>query len=268
MYRKISVLVIPILFALVSLQAQNKELVVIHTNDTHSQIEPFTYKADTNVGGFLRRDAFIREARRQHPNLLLLDAGDYSQGTPYFNMFKGYTEVHLMNAMGYDAATLGNHEFDNGCAALAKRLKKAKYVTVCANYDFYNKNLSKVVKKYTIVEKDGLKIGIFGLTVDVSALVAPSISKNLVYHDPVEPAKKVVAELKSQGCDLIVCLSHLGVDQDMVNDFNIAEAVPDIDMIIGGHTHKEFPQPKQLGNTRIYQMAGKGKCLGMITIDY
>ena len=149
--------ILPILLMLwiaacsISLQAQERQLVILHTNDTHSQIEPFTYKADTNVGGFLRREAFIRETREQNPNVLLFDAGDFSQGTPYFNFFKGYVELKLMNAMGYDAVTLGNHEFDNGCHALGKRLRKAKFPVVCANYELSNKLLRKVVKPYVVL---------------------------------------------------------------------------------------------------------------------
>ena len=135
----------------VSLQAQERQLVILHTNDTHSQIEPYTYKADTNVGGFLRREALIRETREQNPNVLLFDAGDFSQGTPYFNFFKGYVELKLMNAMGYDAVTLGNHEFDNGCHALGKRLHKAKFPVVCANYEFKDKLLRKAVKPYVVL---------------------------------------------------------------------------------------------------------------------
>ncbi len=247
--------------------AQTEELVILHTNDTHSQIEPYTYKADTNVGGFLRREAYIREVRSLHPNVLLFDAGDFSQGTPYFNVFKGYTEIYLMNAMHYDAATLGNHEFDNGCGALAKRIKKAEFPFVCANYVFQNKKLAKVVKPYTIIEKGGFKVGVFGLTVDLQALVAPSVSQYLQYLDPVEVSRKMVKTLQEQDCDLIVCLSHLGVAESQMNDFQLAKEVPGIDIIIGGHSHVEMKEPTLVGNTRIYQMTNKGKCIGEITIN-
>lgn len=248
--------------------AQTGELVILHTNDTHSQIEPFSYKADTNVGGFLRREAIIREMRALHPNVLLFDAGDFSQGTPYFNFYRGYMEINLMNVMRYDAVTLGNHEFDNGCDELAKRFKKAKFHVVCANYEFKNKKLRKQIKPFVVLERGGLKIGVFGLTVDVGPLVAPSISKDLIYHDPVEPSRKIVDELKQQGCDLIVCLSHLGVEENQMNDFTLAREVPGIDIIIGGHSHKELAEPVLVGNTRIYQMTNKGKCIGEITIQY
>lgn len=248
--------------------AQTHELVILHTNDTHSQIEPYTHKADTNVGGFLRREAYIRSVRAEHQNVLLFDAGDFSQGTPYFNFFKGYTEVKLMNAMHYDASALGNHELDNGSAALAKRLKKATFDVLCANYQFHNKQLAKRVKPYTIIVKDGKKIGVFGLLSDLKALVAPGTFAELTYLDPIEASKKAVAALQAEQCDLIICLSHLGISENTVNDFVIAKQVPGIDMIIGGHSHVEMAQPNVVGNTRIYQMANRGKCVGEITITY
>lgn len=268
MIKKLSVALFCTLFCLSFAFAQEHELVILHTNDTHSQIEPYTYKADTNVGGFLRREALVREIRTQHPDLLLFDAGDFSQGSPYYNFFKGYTEVKMMNAMGYDAITLGNHEFDNGSAALAKLLKKATFDIVCANYIFHNKALSKVVKKHIVLERNGLKIGVFGLTIDLRTLVFPSTYRDLTYLDPVASAKNEVAELKSLGCDVIVCLSHLGIDENMVNDFVVAKEVPDIDVIIGGHSHKELSEPVVIGKTRICQMANKGKCVGEITLTY
>lgn len=250
--------------------AQENTLVIMHTNDTHSQIEPYSYKSDTNVGGFLRREAAIREIREQSPNTLLLDAGDFSQGTPYFNFFHGYVEVRLMNAMGYDAATLGNHEFDNGSRALAKRLKTAKFPVVCANYRFSDKKLANVVKPCTTVERGGRKIGIFGLGVNLDGYVAPQISREITYLDPLECARNMVAGLKAQGCDFIICLSHLGVDTTVSkdNDCALAQHVPGIDIIIGGHTHRELPQPLVINNTRICQMTNKGKCFGVMKVEF
>ena len=247
---------------------QTQPLVIMHTNDTHSQIDPYSYKDDVNVGGFLRREAAIREVRAENPYTLLLDAGDFSQGTPYFNFFKGYMEVHLMNAMHYDAATLGNHEFDNGSAALAARLKTADFPVVCANYQFANKKLAKVIKPYVIIERGGHKVGIFGLGVNLNGYVAPQIAREITYLDPVETARKMVSELKAQNCDLIVCLSHIGVDTtDKDNDFEIARQVPEIDVIVGGHSHEELNPPKVVGNTRVCQMTNRGKCFGVLTID-
>ena len=247
--------------------AQQQPLVIMHTNDTHSQIDPYSYKGDVNVGGFLRRDAAIREVRAENPCTLLLDAGDFSQGTPYFNFFKGYMEVRLMNAMGYDAATLGNHEFDNGCAALAARLKTADFPVVCANYQFANKKLAKVIKPYVVIERGGRRIGIFGLGVNLDGYVAPQIAREVTYLDPVETARKMVAELKARNCDLIVCLSHVGVNTSRDNDYDIARQVPEIDVIVGGHSHEELNPPKVVGNTRICQMTNRGKCFGVLTIE-
>ena len=246
----------------------SQPLVIMHTNDTHSQIDPYSKHEDVNVGGFLRRDAAIREIRAENPYTLLFDAGDFSQGTPYFNIFKGYVEVHLMNAMHYDAATLGNHEFDNGSAALAARLKTAKFPVVCANYQFANKKLAKVIKPYVIIERGGHKIGIFGLGVNLDGYTSPQIAREVTYLDPVETARKMVAELKAQNCDLIVCLSHVGVDTTIKdNDFEIARQVPEIDVIIGGHSHEELNPPAVVGNTRVCQMSNRGKCFGVLTVE-
>ena len=246
---------------------QSQPLVIMHTNDTHSQIDPYSYKKDINVGGFLRREVAIREVRAENPYTLLLDAGDFSQGTPYFNIFKGYIEVRLMNAMGYDAATLGNHEFDNGCAALAARLKTANFPVVCANYQFANKKLSKVIKPYTIIERAGHRIGIFGLGVNLNGYIAPQIAREVTYLDPVETARKMVAELRAKNCDLIICLSHLGLDTNSDNDYLMALQVPEIDVIIGGHSHEEINPPAVIGNTRICQMTSQGKCFGVLTVE-
>ena len=243
-------------------------MVIVHTNDTHSQIDPYSYKKDVNMGGFLRREAAIREIRAENVDMLLLDAGDFSQGTPYFNVFKGYVEVRLMNAMGYDAATLGNHEFDNGCAALAARLKTANFPVVCANYQFANKKLAKVIKPYVIVDRAGMKIGIFGLGVNLDGYIAPQIAREVTYLNPFICARNVVEELQRQQCDLIVCLSHLGVDTNQVdNDFELARQVPEINVVVGGHSHEELNPPVIIGNTRVCQMTNRGKCFGVLTVE-
>lgn len=254
-----------VLFSFLCVQGQ--PLVIMHTNDTHSQVEPYSYKGDVNVGGYLRREAAIREIRADNPNTLLLDAGDFSQGTPYFNVFKGYVEVRLMNAMGYDAATLGNHEFDNGSAALAARLKTADFPVVCANYEFVNKKLAKVIKPYVIIERGGLRIGIFGLGVNLDGYTAPQIASEVTFLDPFICARNVVEELRRQQCDLIICLSHLGVNTNIPeNDYELARQIPEIDVIIGGHTHEEINPPVVVGNTRICQMTSRGKCFGVLTV--
>jgi len=250
------------------LSAQSRQLVILHTNDTHSQLEPYTYKQDTNVGGVLRRESLVREVRNQNPNVLLFDAGDFSQGTPYFNFFKGYVEVKMMNAMHYNAVALGNHEFDLGCKALAKRLKTADFPALCANYEFKNAKLAKIVKPYTIIESGGLRIGVFGLTVNLSSLISPSTMTELTYLDPVASARKMVQLLQDEHCDLIVCLSHLGIEEGTVNDYVLAENVPGIDVIIGGHSHKLLSPPVEIGATHICQVAKQGKLIGQITLTY
>ncbi len=251
-----------------NLSAQSRELVILHTNDTHSQIEPYTYKSDVNVGGVLRRDAYVSEMREKHANVLLLDAGDFSQGTPYFNFFKGYMEIILMNQMGYDVATLGNHEFDNGSAELAKRLRKAKFPVVCCNYQYHNKALKRVMKEYVIIKKGGLKIGVFGLCVNLNSLVSPDIASEITYLDPIPEAKRMVSLLRAKGCDMLICLSHLGLEGGKDCDKNLACEVPGIDLIIGGHSHTELAEPIDLCNTRIHQMTNRGKCIGEITVNY
>jgi len=270
--KKAFILLIIITTLLISGFSQNGVLAILHTNDTHSQIEPFEYKEMGLVGGVLRRNSLITETRAQYPQLLLLDAGDFSQGTPYFNFFKGYVEIELMNRMGYDAVTLGNHEFDNGVKALAKRLKKAKFDVVCANYTFHNKVLKREVKPYIILERAGFKIGIFGLTTDLTGLTSPETLELVTYHDAIETAKNLVPVLRNElKCDLIICLSHLGFDsenpENPVCDTTLAKEVGGIDIIIGGHTHTFLSEPYMVNGVRILQVANKGKHIGELIVD-
>jgi 5'-nucleotidase len=245
-------------------------IVILHTNDTHSQIDPFISKNHGEVGGALRRYNFINETKAKHPYVLLLDAGDFSQGTPFYNFFKGETEITLMNMMGYDVVTLGNHEFDNGSVMLAKQLKNAEFKVVCANYTFKNKKLRRIVKPYTVITYDSLKIGIFGLTTNLKGLVSPETEKEVVFHDPVETAKKMVQILKEkEKCDIIICLSHLGLDQIRkgdVSDKMLAEQVVGIDFIIGGHSHDYLEIPLIINNIQIFQTGAKGAFIGKIEL--
>ena len=215
-------------------------LTILHTNDTHSQVDP---KADGR-GGYARRMGLIAEERKQDPNLLLVDAGDFCQGTPYFNFYHGRVEIEALNRMGYDAATLGNHEFDYGLDTLAMILKKANFPIVCANYDVKGTPLEGVVKPYTIVHKDGLKIGIFGLGVQPKGLIADKNFEPIVYNPPYPIAQELATMLRNEKkCDVVVCLSHLGTypatEQDYC-DVELAAETHDIDVIIGGHTHKVY----------------------------
>lgn len=267
--RKI-VLFLGFLFVVLVGWAQKPQLIILHTNDTHCQIEPYNKKGDT-LGGVLRRNEVIEEYRKENPDrLLLLDAGDFSQGTPYFNFFEGVAEINLMNKMGYDAATLGNHEFDNGEKALGKRLKKARFEIVCANYTFSDKNLKKIVKPYTVIEKNGLKIGIFGLTVNFEGLLSPHLVEGVKFEDPILVAEKIVKQLReNEKCDLVICLSHLGFSPEQENaasDTLLARKINGIDIIIGGHTHKYLAQPVIVNKTQILQLEDKGIHIGKLEI--
>lgn len=250
--------------------AQTPKLVILHTNDTHSHIEPYNKKGEL-LGGVLRREEVIDNIRRENSNqLLLLDAGDFSQGTPYFNFFNGVAEIELMNMMGYNVVALGNHEFDNGEKALGKRLKKANFKIVCANYTFSDNNLKKIVKPYTIIEKSGLKIGIFGLTVDLKGLLSPSLIEGVKYRDPLTVSETIVKQLREiEECDLVICLSHLGFSPEQENavcDTTLARKVSGIDIIIGGHTHKYLKEPVIINETRVLQLEDKGTYIGKLDI--
>lgn len=244
--------------------------IILHTNDTHSQIDPFIHKSEGEVGGVLRRYNFINSIRSQNPSVLVLDAGDFSQGTPFYNFFSGYAEIQLMNKMGYDACTLGNHEFDKGSASLAKQLKKANFKVVCANYTFKNRKLARIIKPYTIIRINEIKVGIFGLTTNLKGLVSPVTEQELIFKDPVETAKRMVQILKEkEQCDIIICLSHLGLDQirtDDISDKMLATQVEGIDFIIGGHSHDLLTSPIEINNVIIVQSGAKGAHIGKIEI--
>ncbi|GHT79070.1 metallophosphatase [Bacteroidia bacterium] len=233
-----------ILFLLVSwnLQAQEtKNLVVLHNNDTHSRIEPVpgNHPNYPNLGGIVRQDAYVEEVRRETPNVLLFHCGDFVQGTPYFNLFKGQAEVACMNCMKYDAACLGNHEFDNGLDRLAEMIRSAQFPIVSTNLDFSGTVLDGLTHKYLILERNGLKIGVIGLTVNPAGLVTQANYEGVTYLDPIQTANETAALLKEKGCDLVVCLSHLGYypSEDYAGDITLAKESRNIDVILGGHTH-------------------------------
>ena len=220
---------------------QDKQLTILHTNDTHSQIYPLSVTlADTmkaGRAGFLRRIAMLKEERRKRPDLLLFDSGDFSQGSPYYTMFKGDVEVGLMNRMHYDAATIGNHEFDFGLDNMARLFRMANFPIVCANYDFKGTELEKLVKPYVILKRNGLKIGVFGLGPKLDGLVVKKNYGPIVYNDPVKCAQKVIDELKAKKCDLIICLSHLGWNIEGVSDEEVIAGTHGLDLVLGGHSH-------------------------------
>lgn len=224
-----------------------KQLVVLHTNDTHSCVMPINPNlADTamaNRGGFLRRVAMIQEERKANPDLLLFDSGDFSQGSPYYSLFKGDVEVGLMNEMKYDAATIGNHEFDFGIDNMVRIFKMAKFPIVCSNYDFTGTPLAGIVKPYTIIYRKGVKIGVFGLSPELKGLVTEANYGSVKYEDPIAKANEMVNILKKQEkCDVIICISHLGWDIDGIDDTEMVSGTRDIDLVLGGHSHTYFKQ--------------------------
>jgi 5'-nucleotidase len=237
-----------------SCETKPKHITILHTNDTHSQIEPFdiSHHKFANKGGVARRASLVQKVRKENPNTLLLDAGDIFQGTPYFNYFGGEIEFKLMSLLKYDAATLGNHDFDNSIDGFHHQLPNANFDFVCANYDFKNTILNTLVKPYKIFFKDGIKIGVFGLGIELHNLVSPELFKETNYLDPIEITKDITRELKeTENCDLIICLSHLGYhykNTQKVSDLKLAAATKDIDLIIGGHTHTFLPKPTLVKN--------------------
>ncbi|MBC8644401.1 bifunctional metallophosphatase/5'-nucleotidase [Flavobacterium lindanitolerans] len=253
-----------------------KHITILHTNDVHSHIDPFppTDAKNPNMGGVSRRASLIESIRRENPNVLLLDAGDIFQGTPYFNYYGGELEFKLMSMMKYDLATMGNHDFDNGIDGFYSQLHNAKFDFVSANYDFKNTVLDGIVKPYKIFIKDGIKIGVFGLGVELDGLVDKKNYKETVYNDPVSVSQEMTRILKTQEkCDLIICLSHIGYayknDPDKISDLKLAAATRDIDLIIGGHTHTFLDKPTIVKNldwidTLVNQVGCYGINLGRI----
>ena len=263
---------------LVGVQAKGKRLVILHTNDTHSCIFPLNpHLADTMLagrGGFIRCAEMVRRERSKHPDMLLFDSGDFSQGSPYYTLYKGDVEVGLMNLMRYDAATIGNHEFDFGVENMARLFKKADFPIVCANYDFTGTALEGVVKPYVVLKRGGLRIGVFGLSPQLDGLVMAKTCAGVKFNDPVKAANDVAKLLKErEKCDIVVCLSHLGWDIIGIDDTELMRQTRNIDIVLGGHSHSYFnaleyeenidgkPVPNdQNGKHGIY--------VGKITVDF
>lgn len=237
-----------------STEKERKHITILHTNDTHSHIEPFdaTHAQYPGLGGVAKRYTLINRIRKENPNTLLLDAGDIFQGTPYFNFYGGELEFKLMSKLGYDAATIGNHDFDNGIEGLLAQMPHAEFPFVSANYDFSNTVLEGRVKPYQIFMKDGIKIGVFGLGIELEGLVGKKHYKETQYMDPVEMTTQTVSQLKrEENCQLVICLSHLGYhyNSDKISDLQLAAKTKDIDLIIGGHTHTFLPKPTVIKNS-------------------
>lgn len=233
--------------------ARVKKLLILHTNDTHSCVMPLkTTLADTlqaGRGGFLRRLAMLDQERQKNPDLLLFDSGDFSQGSSYYSMFKGDVEVGLMNMMRYDAATIGNHEFDFGMENMARLFRMADFPIVCANYDFTGTCVEGLVKPYVVIRRNGVKIGVFGLSPKMKGLVSDKNCVGVKYLDPVKAAQKTADLLKNkEKCDLVVCISHLGWNIGGDDDVLVMKNTRNIDIVLGGHSHSYFKQEKWVKN--------------------
>ena len=257
-----------------------KNITILHTNDVHSHIEPFSkdHSEFPNKGGFERRATLISEIRMQNPNTLLFDAGDIFQGTPYFNFYGGEIEFKLMSMLGYDAITIGNHDFDNGMDGLDKQLPNAKFDIISSNYDFKNTILESKVSDYKIYNKSGIKIGVFGLGIELEGLVSKDLYKETKYLEPIEIANDTAKKLKeTENCDIVICLSHLGYKYEKfpnkVSDLNLAKSTKNVDLIIGGHTHTFMNKPVVVKNNEgkdvlINQVGCFGLYLGRIDFSF
>lgn len=252
------------------------KLTILHTNDQHSRIEPFdsSYSRNPNQGGFARRAALIQKIRKEENNVLLLDSGDTFQGTPYFNFFGGELEFKLMSMMGYDASTMGNHDFDNGLEGFKKVQSHAKFPFICSNYDFKNTILDGHTIPFKTFHKNGIKVGIFGVGIELAGLVGKKSYRETVYQNPIEIAQHYSDFLrKDQKCDLVICLSHIGYDYKddpkKISDKILAAKTDGIDLILGGHTHTFLPEPQSFlnksgKNVLVNQVGWAGLLLGRI----
>lgn len=258
-----------------------KKITILHSNDVHSRIEPIDKGSSDTIsagkGGLIRIANCAYEVRKEDPDLLLFDSGDFSQGTPFYNLFKGEVEIKLMNTAGYVAGTIGNHEFDFGLDNMARLFKMANFPIVCANYDFTGTVLEGLVKPYVILKKKGLKIGVFGLGTQLEGMVQASNCEGVTYYEPYDIANKIAKLLKKKKkCDLVICLSHLGFqpsDKNPVADVVLAEKTRNIDIILGGHSHTLLQKAEVLKNSEgksvyINQVGKSGIYLGKLEVEF
>ena len=255
---------------------QDVKITILHTNDMHSHIHPFTSGRNKGLGGIAQRAAIIKKIREQEKHVLLLDAGDIFQGTPYFNFYKGELEFKLMSEMKYDAATIGNHDFDNGLEGLKNQLPNAKFPFLSANYDFKKTILKNSFKPYKIFQKGKIKIGVIGIGIELEGLVPKSLYGKTQYKDPVKTAN-YYAELlkKDKKCDMVICLSHLGFKYktNKISDIKLAKQSKNIDLIIGGHTHTFLKKAVRIKNfdkeeVIINQVGWAGINIGRIDFNF
>lgn len=249
---------------------------ILHTNDTHSQVEPIEAgKRNAGCGGYARRMGLIAAEREKDPNLFLFDAGDFCQGTPFFNFYHGRIEIDALNRMQYDAATLGNHEFDYGLDTLAMILRQAQFPIVCANYDVQGTPLEELVVPYTVIRRGGVRMGVFGIGVNPKGLIAEKNFAPVRYENPITSAQEVATMLRhKKHCDVVVCLSHQGTHSEtdtQISDVELAGATRDIDIILGAHTHKVVENlhiANMDGDSVLLAQEGKsGVYIGKVTVE-
>ncbi|MGB0885895.1 MAG: bifunctional metallophosphatase/5'-nucleotidase [Chitinophagales bacterium] len=256
---------------------QFTKLTILHTNDLHSRILPFPKGSRyEGLGGAAKRAQLIKEIRAKEKNVLLFDSGDIFQGTPFFNQFGGELELKLMSEMAYDASTLGNHDFDAGLEGFEKQLHLANFPFLNVNYSFDDTILNGKIEKYKVFEKEGLKIGVFGLGIELNGLVPEKLYKGVLYEDPVIKANETAFFLKNKlKCDYVVCLSHLGLkyNSEKISDVKLAKNSQNIDLILGGHTHSFLDEPMKVNNldnavVAINQVGWAGILLGRLEIYF
>lgn len=257
-----------------------KKLTILHTNDVHSRIDPFPMDGGKSqgLGGVAARSELISQIRSEEEHVLLLDAGDIFQGTPYFNIYKGEPEIKAMTAMGYDAATMGNHDFDGGIDNFANQLQHARFPILLCNYDFTGTPMEHKYQPYQVFRKGKLRIGVTGVGIELKGLVPENLYGKTQYLDPVQNASRIAEKLKrEEGCDMVICLSHLGYKykegQTKVCDIILAKESEHIDLIIGGHTHTFMDEPLSLKNKAgsdvlINQVGWAGIMLGRLDFEF
>jgi 5'-nucleotidase len=262
--------------ALSSAAVDAQDLVILHLNDTHSHIDPERSGKNAGHAGVIETAAYIDEVRAEvgKKNVLLLHAGDFSQGTSYFTEMNGEMEIAVLNSTGYDVVCLGNHEFDNGMEALAGRLSKLESEVVCANYDFSATPLADYVKPYTIIRRGGLKIGVIGVLANVADVIDSRIAALLQFQDPAACVQKYADYLKDEKkCDLVICLSHLGYDGEPYTDVELASQTRNVDVIVGGHSHTKLKDKVLVKNIDgedvvIVQDGKWGLKVGRLDVDF
>jgi 5'-nucleotidase len=276
---KLTLALLLLLFTGAGLAQDTKKLVILYTNDTHSRIDPIPKTANKNagMGGVLRRQAYVDRVRRENPGVLLLQAGDIVQGTPYYNLFCGKADIDMMNFTGYDASCLGNHEFDLGLKGIADLTGWAKFPFIATNYDFSGTLPEGKTKEYLLIKKNGIRIGLIGIGIDPGGLIAVENYAGMKFLDPASTATNTACFLKEKKkCDIVICLSHLGYyinEPGKFGDIELAQNTRNIDVIIGGHSHTFLPEPVRKNNLDgqeviISQMGKDGAYIGRLDVFF